>query len=169
MTVLRLADIKAGEVCLDDTRDLTLSPATVSKHALEDGDVLIIRVNGSADLVGRFVVFRTASQAIPCDHFIRMRILQSVVVPEYLKLVGDSELTRTAIAGLFVSTAGQKTVNQGHIGSLLLPLPPQAEQHRIVVKVDQLMSLCDQLKSRLTQARQLNQKLASTLVEQAVA
>ena len=41
--------------------------------------------------------------------------------------------------------------------------------HRIVVKVDQLMALCDQLKTRLTQARQLNEQLASTLVEQAVA
>lgn len=49
------------------------------------------------------------------------------------------------------------------------PLPPLAEQHRIVAKVDQLMALCDQLKTRLTQARQLNEQLASTLVEQAVA
>ena len=50
-----------------------------------------------------------------------------------------------------------------------VPLPPLAEQHRIVAKVDQLMALCDQLKTRLTQARQLNEQLASTLVEQAVA
>jgi len=50
-----------------------------------------------------------------------------------------------------------------------VPLPPLAEQHRIVVKVDQLMALCDQLKTRLTQARQLNEQLASTLAEQAVA
>ncbi|PHR11553.1 MAG: restriction endonuclease subunit S [Sphingopyxis sp.] len=50
-----------------------------------------------------------------------------------------------------------------------VPLPPLAEQHRIVAKVDQLIALCDQLKTRLTQARQLNEQLASTLVEQAVA
>jgi type I restriction enzyme S subunit len=48
-------------------------------------------------------------------------------------------------------------------------VPPVQEQYRIVAKVDQLMTLCDQLKSRLTQARQLNEQLASTLVEQAVA
>lgn len=169
VTVLRLADIKTGEICLDDTRILTLSAETVSKYALEVGDVLIIRVNGSADLVGRFVVCRTAPQVIPCDHFIRMRFPSGVVEPTYLKLVGDSEVARVAIAGLFVSTAGQKTVNQGHIGSLLLPLPPFTEQHRIVAKVDQLMVLCDQLKSRLIQARQLNEQLATTLVERAVA
>ncbi|MDH4562314.1 restriction endonuclease subunit S [Pseudomonas sp. BN411] len=48
-------------------------------------------------------------------------------------------------------------------------VPPVKEQHRIVAKVDQLMALCDQLKSRLTQARQLNEQLACALVEQAVA
>jgi type I restriction enzyme S subunit len=49
-----------------------------------------------------------------------------------------------------------------------VPLPPLAEQHRIVAKVDQLMALCNQLKTRLTQTRQLNEQLASSLVEQAV-
>ena len=50
-----------------------------------------------------------------------------------------------------------------------VPLPPLAEQHRIVAKVDQLMALCDQLKARLNQARQLHEHLANALVEQAVA
>src|SRR3546814_2422128 len=89
--VLRLADIRAGEICLDDTRELTLSVAAVSKSALEVGDVLVIRVNGSADLVGRFVVCRTESEAIACDHFIRMRLPQDVIDSAYLKFVGRSE------------------------------------------------------------------------------
>lgn len=52
---------------------------------------------------------------------------------------------------------------------LVVPVPPLAEQHRIVTKVDQLMTLCDQLKTRLSQARQVHQQLANALVEQAVA
>ena len=62
-----------------------------------------------------------------------------------------------------------KHLRVGDVEQLNIPLPPVAEQHRIVAKVDQLMALCDQLKTRLTQARQLNEQLASTLVEQAVA
>lgn len=70
---------------------------------------------------------------------------------------------------LLAAGGAQPNLNLGKIKETVLPLPPAAEQHRIVAKVDQLMALCDQLKTRLTQARQLNELLASTLVEGALA
>lgn len=42
-----------------------------------------------------------------------------------------------------------KHLRVGDVENLNIPLPPLAEQHRIVAKVDELMALCDQLKSRL--------------------
>jgi type I restriction enzyme S subunit len=48
-------------------------------------------------------------------------------------------------------------------------LPPLAEQHRIVAKVDVLVALCDQLKTRIQQANQQQQLIADALVAQAVA
>ena len=66
----------------------------------------------------------------------------------------------------------QTTRNQVSITKQALffvALPPLAEQHRIVAKVDQLMALCDQLKTRLSQARQVREQLANALVEQALA
>ena len=41
-----------------------------------------------------------------------------------------------------------------------MALPSIKEQHRIVAKVDELMALCDQLKTRITEANQLQQQLA---------
>lgn len=64
---------------------------------------------------------------------------------------------------------GNKNLVLRKIANFLIPVPPLAEQHRIVAKVDQLIALCDQLKNRLAQDRQLNEQLASTLVEQALA
>ena len=78
---------------------------------------------------------------------------------------------RTAKSHLedFAPSTAQKNINLEILGLLSVPLPPANEVRRIVAKVDQLMALCDQLRTRLTQARQLNEQLASTLVEQAVA
>ncbi|WP_270817966.1 restriction endonuclease subunit S [Aeromonas sp. Y318-3] len=169
ITVLRLADIKDWKVSLSDTRELSIDSKSIDKYLLEKGDTLIIRVNGSSDIVGRFIGCDESYDAIYCDHFIRMRFLVEVFNTRYLSLLGSSNIVRSKIADLFISTAGQKTVNQGHISSIVLPLPSITEQHRIVAKVDELMTLCDQLKSRLQTNQQTQLALAESLAEGALA
>ena len=68
-----------------------------------------------------------------------------------------------------ISRSAQDGFNKSDIEQKLVPLCSITEQHRIVAKVDQLMALCDQLKARLNQARQVHEHLANALVEQAVA
>ena len=164
ITVLRLADIKGKRISLAETRQVPIASADIAKYHLAEGDILITRVNGSADIVGQFNLCDRPVDAIYCDHFIRMRINQRWIEPSFCALLGDSALVRTAIKSLFITTAGQKTVNQGHIGSLQLPLPPLAEQSRIVTRVEALMRLCDALeaKGRLEAAQ--HAQLVSTLL-----
>jgi len=47
-------------------------------------------------------------------------------------------------------------------------LPPLPEQHRIVAKVDELMTLCDALKVRIAEAQAIQIRLADAIVERAV-
>ena len=47
----------------------------------------------------------------------------------------------------------------------VIEIPPIAEQHRIVAKVDELMAICDQLKAGITSANQLQQKLADVMTQ----
>ena len=61
-----------------------------------------------------------------------------------------------------------KHLRVGDVENLNIPLPPLAEQHRIVAKVDELMALCDQLKSRLQTSQQTQLALAESLVEGAL-
>jgi len=48
-------------------------------------------------------------------------------------------------------------------------LPPFAEQHRIVAKVDELMALCDQLEMQLSQADQQRRRLLEAVLAEALA
>lgn len=68
------------------------------------------------------------------------------------------------------STTGtaQPTIPLKPLRNFLVPLPPLAEQHRIVAKVDELLALCGQLKARIAAARQQHGQLAGVLVAQAV-
>jgi len=169
ITVLRLADIKNRRISLRDTREIPINERDAKKYGLLKGDILIVRVNGSADIVGQFILNDDDLTAIYCDHFIRMRIDQTFITPDFLSLLGESDIARSRIQSLFITTAGQKTVNQSHIGSLLLPLPPLPEQSRIVARVAELRTLCTQLRERLAATDQIQSRLAATLIEKVVA
>ncbi|HBO1819738.1 restriction endonuclease subunit S [Pseudomonas chengduensis] len=98
--------------------------------------------------------------------------MKALVPPEEISdyLLMYLQATKAVIVGLVDrSSHGTCKLISEKLWSHIVCLPPLPEQHRIVAKVDQLMALCDQLKARLSQARQLNEQLASTLVERALA
>ena len=67
------------------------------------------------------------------------------------------KLTEDAIGGVI------KYIKIGFLTDANYPLPPLTEQHRIVAKVDELMSLCDKVESRLKEAKQARERFASSV------
>jgi Type I restriction modification DNA specificity domain len=78
---------------------------------------------------------------------------------------------RTAKANLleFAPATAQKNINLEILTSVLIPLPPLAEQHRIVAKVDALMVLCDQLEASLDAASTTRLRFLDALLAEALA
>jgi type I restriction enzyme S subunit len=74
-------------------------------------------------------------------------------------------------AGLFlknielIGTAGQDNISVTKSKNILIPLPPLAEQERIVAKVDELFAICDALKERIKDAQHIQVQLAEAVVE----
>ena len=74
-----------------------------------------------------------------------LRCLQ--ISPKYLlNFLKNPEFLRDGEKNM-TGTAGQQRVPTDYIKNILFPLPPLAEQQRIVAKVDELMALCEQLKN----------------------
>ena len=69
----------------------------------------------------------------------------------------------------FAPATAQKNINLEILESVLIPIAPLAEQHRIVAKVDTLLAVCDQLKTRIQQANQQQRAIADAFIAQALA
>jgi type I restriction enzyme S subunit len=63
---------------------------------------------------------------------------------------------------------GQANVNGTIMKSMIVPIPPLSEQYRIVAKVDEIMIICDQLKSRISESQQSQLHLADAIIDQAI-
>ncbi len=62
-----------------------------------------------------------------------------------------------------------KNISRQVILSMRVPLPPLAEQRRIVAKVEHLMKLCDALEAALRRSEDRAAKLAQAVVQEMVA
>lgn len=76
----------------------------------------------------------------------------------YLKLVSE-EMRARAAGGV------QSFVSLGYLRDYLFPLPPLAEQRRIVAKVDELMALVDELETQIAASRTTGKKLLEAMVQ----
>ncbi|PPK50242.1 restriction endonuclease subunit S [Marinobacter persicus] len=94
----------------------------------------------------------------PIDAFIDSRFLLMEILSEiFLQQVRVAE-----------NRIKMPKLNQESLRGFVSAIPPLAEQHRIVQKVDELMALCDQLKERLNQASETRYQLAEAVVEGAL-
>ena len=78
-------------------------------------------------------------------------------------------LTAKANLSEFAPATAQKNINLEILTSVLIPLPPLAEQRRIVAKVDALMALCDRLEASLATADTTRRRLLEALLRDALA
>lgn len=69
----------------------------------------------------------------------------------------------------YVTGTAQPKMNQAKMNSIIVALAPVDEMKRVVAKVDALMILCDDLKARITDAGQIQMRLAGAIVERAAA
>jgi type I restriction enzyme, S subunit len=133
---------------------------------LEVNDILIQRGN-SLEYVGISAIYTEQFERfIYPDLMMKIR-MSKYTCPSYLHLVINGENSRNFFKERASGTSGSMPkVNQEIVINLPIPLPPLAEQKRIVAKVNQLMTLCDTLQTHLTQRQASAIDLAEVAVRQ---
>jgi type I restriction enzyme S subunit len=167
--VLRIPNIDNGKINTDDLKFGPLSKREADDLRLCLGDILMVRSNGSLELVGRPAIVEPASVGYCyAGYLVRVRTSVDHIDTRYLLLALNSPHTRLQIEVPIRSAVGLKNVNTTELSSLLIPLPPLTEQHRIVAKVDELMALCDKLEASLSTAQIETSRLLESVLHNAL-
>ena len=137
---------------------------SVIRVSYQKGDILVARTGGT---IGKSFLAQDVPVAVVfASYLIRVQGSHEIY-DRYLKLFLESPIYWIQLQD-GSRGAGQPNVNGQTLGKMLVPLPPLAEQHRIVAKVDELMALCDQLEARLAIGDDTRCRLLGALLTEAL-
>lgn len=157
--VLRSSNIQNGRIDLSDL--VRVGNVDINENTLvSSGDLLICARNGSKALVGKAAIIGNLDEPMAFGAF--MAIYRSSVNP-FVEVFLRSPVFRSRLEGVSTTTINQ--ITQQNLKHTVMPLPPLAEQNRIVKKVQELMALCDQLESQTEASIEAHQKLVKSLLE----
>lgn len=114
---------------------------------VRSGDILITRA-GPTNRTGIACLVKDIHyKLILSDKIIRINMTDNYFYKDYLIMVLNSPRIRNLIVGLMSGMDKQQVnVSQDKYKTLLIPIPPLAEQKRIVAKLEEILPLCDRLK-----------------------
>ncbi len=130
-----------GSINENEEKYVDLTPES-EKYLLNSGDILTARIGAT---YGRTVLFKGDYKAIFASYLIRTDFDHNLVHPEYYLAFARSGLYWSQARSL-VSGSAQPQFNANLIKKMFIPIPPVAEQKRIVKKVEEVMALTDRLR-----------------------
>ncbi|MGN4980593.1 restriction endonuclease subunit S [Aeromonas dhakensis] len=166
---LSVANVQRGYVDVTGIKSVELPIDEVEKYQVLTGDLLITE-GGDWDKVGRTAIWADEMPYVAHqNHVFKARKFLREQDESWLEMFLNGPSARDYFAGSSKQTTNLASINKTQLRGCLIAVPPKNEKSCIVAKVDELMALCEQLKSRLQTSQQTQLALAESLVEGALA
>ena len=169
--VLRIPNIVGREIDLTDLKFANQSLPVDDDRALQVGDVLMCRTNGSISLIGKTAVIKRPLEPHHsfASYLLRFRFVDCPPLSDWFHLFATSQLGRNYIEREAASSAGQHNVSLSLIHRMAVPVPPLAEQHRIVAEVERRLSVIQQAETAVEASVQRAERLRQSILKRAFA
>jgi len=163
--ILRMGNIQGGRVVMSNLKYLKDLQGELPYLFLREGDLLFNRTN-SYELVGKTGLFAGYPREVTfASYLIRIRLMDGLVNSEYVNTyMNTRDCRETEIEPDLTQQTGQANYNGTKLKSIRVPLPPLAEQSRIVTRITALRRLCADLRQRLVERQSVQARLAEALV-----
>lgn len=165
IVLLRTTNIRDGRVNLKEPKfvDEKTYERWSARCEPQPGDILITREAP----MGEVAIIPDGMMVCLGQRMMLARLVQDLIDPNFmLYSLRDPDLMNRVQDKPVGATVQHLRV--GGVETLLVPLPPLAEQHRIVVKVDELIALCDKIEANLDAAQFDRSRLLDALLQEAL-
>lgn len=168
VAVLRIPNVVRGLIDLRDLKFAEMNPSELDRLLVRPGDLLVVRTNGSLDLVGKAaLVAELPQQCAFASYLIRLRPVSGSTLARYINLVFASKLAREPVEAKARSTAGQFNVNLETLRSICLPLPSAAEMEVLVDSAASLLGQANLIERPILAARQRADRIDQSVLARA--
>ena len=161
---LRTSDMNfKGQVKLDDAPKVRIPQTTEDHWCLWPDDLIVTRTGAT---IGKCALYKASwGKAIASAYLIRFRFTRETVYPDFVLLYLMSPVgLELLISG--ATEMAQPNVNATNISEFPTPIPPLAEQKRIVSKVSVLLSQLDELSTEMRSRQSTTDALLTALIHQ---
>jgi type I restriction enzyme S subunit len=161
VTTLRCSDVLYRTIRTDRARKITEELSNEYSRTILRGGEILMNIRGTLGGCGivppeckGFNIAREVA-VIPISKRLNTRFILDVISSPHIQ-----DATQESLRGI-----AYKGLNLGLLREFAIPLPPLAEQKRIVAKVDQLLSQCDELSARLRERQSATQQLLTATIQ----
>lgn len=170
--VIRIPNIGEEGIIRNDLKYAQFNQSEIKNLTLLEGDLLIIRSNGSITLVGKVALVRKVdTDLLFAGYLIRLRPNRNIINSSFLRYYFNSNVARNYIETRAKSTSGVHNINAKEIKGLEVPLFEMEAQHQIVQEIESRLSVCDHMEETITdglaQAESLKQSILKKSIRRA--